>query len=148
MSADGKFGIALVGLGRSGHFHLTSIRGLSGSVSLSWVVDTDVCKAQRIAKDMGCKWASSLTEPLRDPNVHIAIIASTTDTHFSFIMRSLEAGKAVFAEKPISHTVGEVQEAVDLALMKNVPFVCGYQRRCDKNFRAMKLHLEKALSAS
>lgn len=79
-----------------------------------------------------------LKEALEDKAVDIVIIASTTDTHFPFIMQSLEAKKAVFAEKPISHTVSEVQTAVDYAKEHKLQFVCGYQRRCDGNFRAMK----------
>jgi myo-inositol 2-dehydrogenase/D-chiro-inositol 1-dehydrogenase len=83
-----------------------------------------------------------LDKPLEDPSVNVVIIASTTDTHFPFIMQSLKAKKAVFAEKPISHEVNEVQEAVDLAMKQNVAFVCGYQRRCDPNFRALKRQLD------
>lgn len=137
-----KYGIALVGLGRSGHFHMTSIKGLPEVTKLEWVVDVNEELAKRIATEMNCKAATSLDEALADPAVNIVVIASTTDTHFSFIMKSLNAKKAVFAEKPISHEVHEVQEAVDLALKNDLPFVCGYQRRCDANFRAMKSHLE------
>lgn len=93
-------------------------------------------------KEYGCKHGSSLEVALADPSVDIVIIASTTDTHFPFIMKSLTAKKAVFAEKPISHEVHEVQQAVDLALQHNLPFVCGYQRRCDMNFRALKTQLD------
>jgi len=138
-----KLGIALVGLGRSGHFHLTSIKNLAEVAQLAWVVDVDEPRAVRIAADMGCRWSASLDAPLADPAVDIVVIASTTDTHFSFIIQSLKAKKAVFAEKPISHTVSEVQEAVDLALEHNLPFVCGYQRRYDRNFLALKRQLDK-----
>jgi inositol oxygenase len=137
-----KLGIALVGLGRSGHFHLTSIKSLPHVATLQWVVDIDEVRCKAIAADMGCRWSSNLMEPLTDPAVDIVIIASTTDTHFGFIIQSLKAKKAVFAEKPISHTVSEVQEAVDLALEFNLPFVCGYQRRCDRNFMALKRQVE------
>jgi len=143
MTSEGKFGIALVGLGRSGHFHLTSIKNLSELVELKWAIDTNEQIARSIAKDMGCQHDKKIEPSLEDPSVDIVIIASTTDTHFPFIMSALKAKKAVFAEKPISHTVAEVQEAVDLALKTNVPFVCGYQRRCDANFRALKEQLSK-----
>jgi len=136
-----RFGIALVGLGRSGNFHLTSIKSLPEVSQLLWVVDIDAERATRIASDMACQWSSKLEDALADPAVDIVIIASTTDTHFSFIIDSLKAKKAVFAEKPISHTVSEVQEAVDLALAHNLPFVCGYQRRYDRNFVALKRQL-------
>jgi len=107
-----------------------------------WAVDSDEGKAKEVAKSMGCKWSTTMDSPLKDPSVDIVIIASTTDTHFPFIMKSLTADKAVFTEKPISHEVHEVQQACDLAKNNNLPFVCGYQRRCDLNFRALKKQLD------
>jgi len=142
MSSTDKFGVCLVGLGRSGHFHLTSIKSLSEATKLLWVVDVDETRTKKIAEHTGCRASTSLDEALADPAVKIVIIASTTDTHFPFIMSSLKADKCVFAEKPISHEIAEVQQAVDLALARNVPFVCGYQRRCDGNFRALKKQVE------
>lgn len=137
-----KEGVVIVGLGRSGHFHLTSVRSLPDVSRLAWVVDTNVELAKKIASETGARWATSLDEPLADPSVDIVIIASTTDTHFPFIMSSLKAKKAVFAEKPISHSIKEVQEAVDLAKTSDLPFVCGYQRRYDVNFKAMKRQID------
>mmetsp|Transcript_74668 Transcript_74668/g.211227 ORF Transcript_74668/g.211227 Transcript_74668/m.211227 type:complete len:385 (+) Transcript_74668:111-1265(+) len=137
-----RFGVALAGLGRSGNFHLTSIRNLPQMVQLRWAVDVDEARAQCIASEMGCKWATSLDSALADPTVDMVVIASTTDTHFPLIMQSLGAAKAVFTEKPISHEVHEVEQACELALKRNLPFVCGYQRRCDGNFRALKGHLD------
>jgi len=137
-----KEGIVIVGLGRSGQFHLTSVIGLPNVSKLAWVVDIDEERAKQVASETGARWSTTIDEPLSDPNVDIVIIASTTDTHFPFIMKSLKAKKAVFAEKPISHTLKEVQEAVDLAKTSNLPFVCGYQRRCDLNFRVMKKQVD------
>jgi len=137
-----KYGIALVGLGRSGHFHLTSIRSLPEVTKLLYAVDVDEARAKQIAEENNCKPATDLGLALADPAVDIVIIASTTDTHFPFIMKSLGASKAVFTEKPISHEEHEVQQACDLALKKNLPFVCGYQRRCDQNFRVLKEQLQ------
>jgi len=136
------YGVALVGLGRSGHFHLASIRSLPGATRLKWAVDVNENVAKKVAKDYACNWSTDLKEALEDKEVDIVIIASTTDTHFPFIMQSLEAKKAVFAEKPISHTVSEVQKAVDYAKEHELQFVCGYQRRCDGNFRAMKEQID------
>jgi myo-inositol 2-dehydrogenase/D-chiro-inositol 1-dehydrogenase len=138
-----KYGVALVGLGRSGHFHLTSIRALPAVTRLKWAIDVNEDVAKKVAKDYDCKWSTDLKQALEDAEVDVVIIASTTDTHFPFIMSSLEAKKAVFAEKPISHTVAEVQKAVDYAKEHSLHFVCGYQRRCDGNFRAMKQQLDE-----
>jgi myo-inositol 2-dehydrogenase/D-chiro-inositol 1-dehydrogenase len=138
-----KYGVALVGLGRSGQFHLTSVRSLPAVTKLKWAIDINEAVAKKVAKDFDCKWATDIKLALEDPEVDVVIIASTTDTHFPFIMSSLEAKKSVFAEKPISHTVSQVQKAVDYAKEHKLHFVCGYQRRCDGNFRAMKQQLDQ-----
>ena len=140
MTSTEKTRVALVGLGRAGHFHLQSVLQLPHMVQLSWVVDIDESKAQRIAAEQGCRWSTELGEALGD--VDAVIIASATDTHFPYIMESLRANKAVLAEKPISHELHEVIEAVELAKSRNLPFVCGYQRRADRHFRALKEQLD------
>jgi len=131
-----------VGLGRAGSFHMTSIAGIPDEAWLAWVVDVDEAKAKGVAEQKGCKWATSLTPALADPDVTVVIIASTTDTHFPFIMQSLNADKSILTEKPISHELNEVEEAVRLATSKNLPLFCGYQRRCDHNFRTLKRHVD------
>lgn len=133
-----QLGVALVGLGRAGQFHLTSIKTLGHMCRLLWAVDVNEARAKEVAEEMKCQHATSLDAAVADPEVDTVIISSTTDTHFAFIMQSLRAKKAVFAEKPISHSPTEVEEVVQLALANKVPFVCGYQRRCDHNFMAMK----------
>ena len=135
--------VALVGLGRAGHFHMESVLQLPGSVRLAWVIDVDTEKAKRIAAEKGCNWSNRLDEALEGPDaVDAVVIASATDTHFSYIMQALRADKAVLAEKPISHELHEVEEAVQLAKNRNLAFVCGYQRRADRHFRELKRQLD------
>jgi myo-inositol 2-dehydrogenase/D-chiro-inositol 1-dehydrogenase len=121
---------------------MTSIAGIPEQARLAWVVDVDKARAESIATQKGCNWATSLEPALADPSVQVVVVASTTDTHFPFIMQSLNANKSVLTEKPISHEMNEVEEAVQLATSKDLPLYCGYQRRCDKNFRALKKHLD------
>jgi len=137
-----RLGMVLVGLGRSGHFHLTSIKSAPKTSQLLWVVDVNVELCKTIAEEMGCKWSTSLDEPLKDPCVQAVVIASATDTHFPFIMQSLRARKSVLAEKPISHNVSEVQQAVDLAKNENLPLLAGFQRRHDANFVELKRQMD------
>ena len=135
--------VAVIGLGRAGHFHLQSITDLPQAVKLTWVIDVDKEKAQRIAAERGCNWSDQLDEALKGPDaVDAVVIASATDTHFPYIMQALRADKAVLAEKPISHELHEVEEAVELAKTKNLAFVCGYQRRADRHFRELKRQLD------
>ena len=73
-----RVGIAIVGLGRAGQFHLTSAKALSDAVALRWVVDIDEPLVQRVAEREGCKGSTSIDAALSDPSVEAVIIASTT----------------------------------------------------------------------
>jgi len=107
---------------------------------LVYVVDIDEARARQVAEEVGCRFATELTEQVMQ-NVDAIIIASTTDTHFKLIKAGLSAGKAVFTEKPISHDPSEVAEVIAMATAGACPFIVGYQRRCDKHYRALKANL-------
>ena len=71
--------MALIGLGRAGHFHLQSMLETE-AVRLAWVIDTDAAKAQRIAAERRCRWATTLEEALTGPQaVQAVIVASSTE---------------------------------------------------------------------
>jgi myo-inositol 2-dehydrogenase/D-chiro-inositol 1-dehydrogenase len=104
---------------------------------LTYVVDINGDRAKEVADDFSCGWSTSLTDDIME-KIDALIVASTTDTHFAFVKKGLLAGKCVFTEKPISHNPHEVKEVLDLAKRSTKPFVVGYQRRCDKNYRALR----------
>mmetsp|Transcript_35819 Transcript_35819/g.93773 ORF Transcript_35819/g.93773 Transcript_35819/m.93773 type:complete len:374 (+) Transcript_35819:32-1153(+) len=134
----GRVGVAIIGLGRAGHFHLTSIAGCPETAELKWVVDVDLDKAQHIAAEKGCKGTNSIEDVLVDPMVDALVIASTTNTHFEYCKMGLDSGKAVFTEKPISHKTEQLEKIIDMAVEKRLPFMVGYQRRVDRNFRELE----------
>lgn len=132
--------ICVVGLGRAGHFHLTSIKQLD-SLSLHSVVDTNEQLAQEVAANCGCQCSTTLAELLADDALDAVVVASPTDAHFDYIKQALVAGKHVFTEKPVGHTVAEINTCFELATEHNRALHLGFQRRLDKNFAALKRRL-------
>ena len=57
---------------------------------------------------------------LTDPEVDAVYIATPHNTHFGYIMKALESGKHVLAEKAITLNSGELSEAVALAREKGL----------------------------
>jgi len=133
MTTDRAIGFAIIGCGRAGHFHMDAIASMS-KASLHWLVDTDAAHAASCAKRLGCKDSAVAADCFSDPAVDAVIIASVTNSHYSYIKAALLAGKAVYTEKPISHDPAELLEIVELAESTRLPFMVGYQRRIDKNF--------------
>src|SRR5689334_9014383 len=58
-------------------------------------------------------------ELLNDQQIDLIIVNTPNNTHFDLAKRSLQAGKHVLVEKPISATVAEVKELYDLSRQLN-----------------------------
>ncbi|WP_020208447.1 Gfo/Idh/MocA family protein [Gilvimarinus chinensis] len=57
------------------------------------------------------------------------MIHSSTDSHAALAMQALEAGIAVFVDKPVSDTLADCEAVIELAARKNLPLFCGFNRR-------------------
>src|SRR4051812_16168071 len=90
--------IAQIGAGRMGSVHLNNAAAHPG-LDLAIVVDPrpDV---EQVAAAVGARPAR-LEDVLADASVTGVIVASSTDAHLDHVLAALEAGKAVFCEKPL-----------------------------------------------
>jgi predicted dehydrogenase len=59
--------------------------------------------------------AESYPALLTRPDLDAVIVATPADQHYDQVKRALEAGKHVFVEKPMSRTVAEAKELIELA---------------------------------
>jgi len=132
-----KINVALVGAGRIGLVHLRSICA-NPRLTLKYVVDVDLAFAQRGASfSHGAKATTSISEVLSDKSVRGIVICTPTAQHREIILASIQAGVAIMCEKPISLSVKEIDECYAASKEKNVPLLCGYQRRSDPSFVAL-----------
>lgn len=64
-----------------------------------------------------------------DPDVDLVLCCTRVDTHYDLIKPSVEAGKAVFVEWPLTHDVARSRELADLAAEKGILTMVGLQGR-------------------
>ncbi|KAL1876995.1 hypothetical protein Daus18300_002604 [Diaporthe australafricana] len=64
-----------------------------------------------------------------DPDVDLVLCCTRVDTHYDLIKPSVEAGKAVFVEWPLTHNVERSKELADLASKKGIHTMIGLQGR-------------------
>ena len=57
------------------------------------------------------------------------MIHSSTDSHFTLAMQLLQAGIAVFVDKPISYHLDECEQLLAQAERRNLPLFVGFNRR-------------------
>jgi myo-inositol 2-dehydrogenase/D-chiro-inositol 1-dehydrogenase len=65
-------------------------------------------------------------------------ICSSTDTHADLIIEAAGAGKHVFCEKPVDHSLAKIDKAIDAVKKAGVQCQIGFNRRFDPNFKALR----------
>jgi predicted dehydrogenase len=118
--------VAVIGVGHLGKHHARILASLP-DVELVGVVDTNRPRADEIA-------AASHTRPLYDARelagkVDAVTIAVPTETHLEIARSFLTAGVPVLVEKPMTRTLEEADQLIDLAAKAGVPLAVGHTER-------------------
>src|SRR5690606_19124454 len=95
------------------------------------------------AESLAGEWNAqvrSLDDVLADAAIDGVIVASSTDTHLEYCIRTVQAGKAVFCEKPIDQDLQRAREAA--GALKGARLFLAFNRRFDPNFQALKARLD------
>lgn len=132
-----KINVCIVGLGRAGRIHLGSINRLN-ELELISVVDPNLDPGEASCRKLGIPKVVDFDSALADPGLDAVIVATPTQFHYHHIRQSLEAGKHVFAEKPLGQSISEIDSCYRLAQTNELALHLGFQRRCDPNFHVLK----------
>lgn len=139
---SGDIGVAVVGPGSfmKGVF-LPALRRQSGTRLLSVVAATGG-SARAAAERFGAATASTdLGEVLSDPAVGLVLIGTRHHLHAEQVVRALEAGKAVFVEKPLCLTREELERIRAARSSSGCLLAVGFNRRYAPLVRRMKERL-------
>lgn len=133
--------IGIIGAGRIGKVHLQSITyHVKGAAVVAMADPFMNEETKSLIEGLGVKKiCSDYHEILADPEVDAVLVCSSTDTHASISIEAIEAGKHVFCEKPVDHSLEKIQQVAD-ALEKHPAcrFQVGFNRRFDHNFAAVR----------
>lgn len=134
--------IAVLGLGEMGMIHarnLAKVRairlGLASSRS-----DALKTSAQTLSADATF---SSYAEALDSPDVAGVVIATPPPTHPELIQQAAAKGKHIFSEKPLGYDAAPIRLAVDAVNRAGVRFMCGFNRRWDRDYIAARAKVEE-----
>ena len=136
--------IGIIGAGRIGKVHLESISYRVKDATVKAVADpfmNDETKA--FIEGFGVKEIySDYHKILEDPAIDAVLICSSTDTHSSISVEAINAGKHVFCEKPVDHSIEKINNVKKALECKNLKFQVGFNRRFDHNFAAVREAVE------
>jgi predicted dehydrogenase len=125
--------IGVVGAGHLGKIHIKLIKELD-VYHLVGFFDADVENAQKVAQDLGVTAFESFELLLEQCEV-IDIVTPTLSHHY-YATRALRASKHVFIEKPISTTIEEAREIVQLSTEAGKWVQVGHVERFNPAFTA------------
>ena len=132
--------VGIIGAGRIGRVHITSITTRVPNAEIKTVADPFLTEETADwAKSMGVKkTVRDYKEILEDPEIDAVLICSSTDTHSPISIEAIKAGKHVFCEKPIDHDVEKIMEVIRALEGTKIKYQVGFNRRFDHNFQALQ----------
>jgi len=111
---------AIFGTGFMGRVHLDALRRLE-SVEVVAIAGRNLEVARKLGAGFGIPTVTAdYREILLDPAVDAVHILTPNALHYSMTKAALEAGKQVACEKPVTTTVEEARELVELAAKKGL----------------------------
>lgn len=129
---------AVIGVGYLGRFHAQKYAALEGC-ELHAVADPDAGAARSCAEELGTRSVADYRELLGQ--VDAVSIAAPTRLHHGIARDFLQHGAHVLVEKPITATVAEADELVELAARRNCILQVGHLERFNPALRAADAHL-------
>ncbi|WP_297092510.1 Gfo/Idh/MocA family oxidoreductase [uncultured Draconibacterium sp.] len=88
------------------------------------------------------RWYTDGSALINDPDVDAVYIATPPDTHASYAIEALKAGKPVYVEKPMARNFNECLEMIQTAEQVKLPIWVAYYRRALPAFLKVKELLE------
>ena len=127
--------VGVFGVGHLGKFHLNNWKEIEG-VKLVGFFDPNNEAAKQVTAEYGLK--RFMDEDKLMDACDIIDVVVPTDHHFEVCMAAVRKGKHVFVEKPLTNTIEEAKQLVNMIKEANVKFQVGHVERFNPAYLAIK----------
>jgi predicted dehydrogenase len=147
---SGAINIAIVGCGVQGETLIRAIQKVS-SVPVKWIATCDLISGKAIsnAQKLGLTKEQAFIKPeemlQKHPEIDAVFIAAPDWLHAPFTRLCHEAGKQVYCEKMMSHTLEGAQDMVKSQRTSGKLLQIGHQRRSNPRYRFAKTEIMEKL---
>lgn len=120
----------------SDYYDLDAENGIAGREPARQLVDRYYAEQTRTSKYKGCASYSDFREMLeKEKSIDAVLVATPDHTHAIVAMQAIKAGKHVYCEKPLTHTIDEARKLAEAARQAKVATQMGNQFHADDNLR-------------
>jgi predicted dehydrogenase len=136
LGANDRIGVGLIGAGGMGQFDMSDFIK-TNQVDIVAIADPFVPNLDRAIEltDGKAKAAKDFRAILDNKDIHAVIIATPDHWHAIPMIMACQAGKDVYVEKPLSHTLAEGRKMVEAAAKYNRIVQVGTQQRSGEHFQ-------------
>ena len=103
--------VGMIGVGGYGSYRRERLREAGGFELLACCDQNEQALAQACEQE-GARAVTNFDALLADPQIEAVIISTGIDTHASFAIQAMQAGKHVFVEKPLCASKAEADELI------------------------------------
>ncbi len=132
----------VLGAGHLGKIHL-KLLNQSSKYELVGFFDADTIASEKIVEEFGYQSFPSLEALIEACDV--VDVVTPTIYHFEVAEKVIKAGKHLFIEKPITQTIAEAEELLELASQYNVKGQVGHVERFNPAFMAVREKFENPM---
>jgi predicted dehydrogenase len=108
------------------------------SAELSWVIDRDRARLERIEQQYPRVRTSDSYEDLLDSSAEAVVIATPIRTHHALAKAALLRGKHVMIEKPLAASSEECAELIEIADARGLTLMVGHTFEYNAAVRALR----------
>ncbi|MGC4004787.1 MAG: Gfo/Idh/MocA family oxidoreductase [Pirellulales bacterium] len=136
--ANERIRTAFIGVGGMGSGHVEACKSLKGKDNLDFlgVADCWKTRADEAAASLGTQGYTDYRKILELKDVDYVTIAVPEHTHAEITMAAMDAGKAVYCEKPMTHSIPEAQAVMKKQKATGRPLQIGVQAMSDDSYKS------------
>jgi predicted dehydrogenase len=134
-----KIKVGVVGTGHLGKLHTKMFKTID-NCELIGIYDSNPEQAKAVSDELGVSSLTTLEELLS--KVDAVSIAATTTAHYELAKICFENGVHVFIEKPITTSIKEAEELVELSEKKNLNLQVGHIERFNPALVSMEKYID------
>jgi len=139
MSTPKVIRVGVLGAGRIGKIHAGNIATRIPGAVVEAIADPNFAFAKELAEKLHVtKVYEDYKKVMEDPAIDAVAICSSTATHAQFMIEAAQAGKHIFCEKPVDHTLEKIDAAIAAVTKAGVKCQIGFNRRFDPNFKRIR----------
>lgn len=146
IGANDRIRMGFIGVGGMGSGHVDACIALKDKDNLEFLGAADCwqTRAEAAASKLGTK-AFTDYRKLLETDIDYVTIATPEHRHWQMTVDAMDAGKAVYVEKPMTHTIPQAQAVMKKAKETKMPLQVGVQAMSDDSYASAAVAIKKGV---